>query len=446
MATDGKNQWLFDYVFEMLHSPAWEYPIASFMDENCLVFDAEEENKLVYTELHNEFKDLVEGVLNQQLAEVGVCEEDFYNACEAVFQRGQSDDQDEYARDVVEQIMACADFLTFKKLMFRRNKELELEALSCYMNHNEEDFEDDGQDIVIEGKMALSDEDDYDETGREIDLSNYDPDEALAHAIRESTIAAGGDLEQQQRLAQLDLEAAELETAIALSLVMEEERQMQHVAESKSSSEDNANVGAKGTANSSTPIDDELLQWRAESKTMDGGAANATRGDKITGAVLSPLPARSVPGSTRSLMARQGSIMDQRKAVEAMLAPGELSRSGTNSSGNSQDRVRQMEQLRSNGVDEVDIARRTKHLKAQRERILQRKKEEREQKLREYSSAKKQTGTSTSGKTSEISRNARGGGSSSISNGQQLTYALARKMKHDLVSGDLGVSISTQLI
>ncbi|CAN0552246.1 unnamed protein product, partial [Ectocarpus sp. 8 AP-2014] len=30
-----------------------------FIDENCAVFDTEEENKLSYTTLHRQFKDLV---------------------------------------------------------------------------------------------------------------------------------------------------------------------------------------------------------------------------------------------------------------------------------------------------------------------------------------------------------------------------------------------------
>jgi hypothetical protein len=31
----------------------WKNPIVEFIDEHCLVFDNEEENKLEYTDIHN---------------------------------------------------------------------------------------------------------------------------------------------------------------------------------------------------------------------------------------------------------------------------------------------------------------------------------------------------------------------------------------------------------
>lgn len=33
--------------------------IMDFVDENCLVFDNDEENKFIYTDLHNQFKEIV---------------------------------------------------------------------------------------------------------------------------------------------------------------------------------------------------------------------------------------------------------------------------------------------------------------------------------------------------------------------------------------------------
>ena len=41
-----------------------------FIDESCIVFDDEEENKLEYTELHNKFKQLVDSLLAAHLLEV----------------------------------------------------------------------------------------------------------------------------------------------------------------------------------------------------------------------------------------------------------------------------------------------------------------------------------------------------------------------------------------
>eukprot|EP00957_Ditylum_brightwellii_P052118 3952256-Ditylum_brightwellii.AAC.1 len=53
----------------------------SYIDEHCIVFDSGEENSFATTEIHNEFKEVVEGVLCRQLAEMGVGEDEFYSIC-----------------------------------------------------------------------------------------------------------------------------------------------------------------------------------------------------------------------------------------------------------------------------------------------------------------------------------------------------------------------------
>jgi len=40
-------------IINFLRSPRWKAPIMSFLDENCLIFDNEDENKLEYTVMHN---------------------------------------------------------------------------------------------------------------------------------------------------------------------------------------------------------------------------------------------------------------------------------------------------------------------------------------------------------------------------------------------------------
>lgn len=47
----------------------------TFLDENCIIFDSEEENKLEYTVLHSKFKKLIEGLLEELMSELGVSEE-----------------------------------------------------------------------------------------------------------------------------------------------------------------------------------------------------------------------------------------------------------------------------------------------------------------------------------------------------------------------------------
>lgn len=41
---EQEYDFLFEHVLAFLHSPLWQVPIHSFVDEYCAVFDGEEEN------------------------------------------------------------------------------------------------------------------------------------------------------------------------------------------------------------------------------------------------------------------------------------------------------------------------------------------------------------------------------------------------------------------
>jgi len=69
---ESDNDWFFDMIINFLRSPRWKTPIMSFLDENCIVFDNEDENKLEYTNLHNSFKKIIEELLGELMAELGV--------------------------------------------------------------------------------------------------------------------------------------------------------------------------------------------------------------------------------------------------------------------------------------------------------------------------------------------------------------------------------------
>ena len=40
-------------IIGFLRSPRWKVPVMSFLDEKCLGFDDEDENKLEFTGIHN---------------------------------------------------------------------------------------------------------------------------------------------------------------------------------------------------------------------------------------------------------------------------------------------------------------------------------------------------------------------------------------------------------
>ena len=50
---DQNLDWLYDYLLQFLKSPGWRIPILNFIDKYCYQFEDSNENKLVYTEIHN---------------------------------------------------------------------------------------------------------------------------------------------------------------------------------------------------------------------------------------------------------------------------------------------------------------------------------------------------------------------------------------------------------
>jgi hypothetical protein len=52
-------------------------PLMGFIDDACLIFDTEEENKLEYTQIHDQFKQLVDTLISDYLLELGVPPEQF---------------------------------------------------------------------------------------------------------------------------------------------------------------------------------------------------------------------------------------------------------------------------------------------------------------------------------------------------------------------------------
>ena len=123
---DYNNDWLYDYLLQFLKSAGWKVPILEFIDQYCYQFEDSNENKLVYTEIHNviftqKFKELIDGLLDNICVTLGITHQQFFKTCETGVKNPSH-------RRVFEQILACDNFISFKKLMIKRNKELEVEA------------------------------------------------------------------------------------------------------------------------------------------------------------------------------------------------------------------------------------------------------------------------------------------------------------------------------
>ena len=130
MMNDSDIYYIIDCVASILASPRWEAEVLSFVDEKCIIFDSEEENKLQFTDVHKEFVELVDAVLADRLIEFGINEEQFCEACLEYNKRCKKSTKI-LDNGVVNQIHAMADFEGFKTMMLKRNMELQIEAMEA---------------------------------------------------------------------------------------------------------------------------------------------------------------------------------------------------------------------------------------------------------------------------------------------------------------------------
>lgn len=215
----GDQEWINDFVIAFLRSPPWTVPLNDFIDANCIVFDGEDENKFVYTDLHKEFIELVETTLTENLKEMGLTDQQFV----AVMRESIKDPLIE--KLVFGQILAADDFLTFKKLMQKRNVQLELEALEA-LSQGEIGETTGGETGDTDTTNAVEEEEEAQlqlamelslqasEAAQTGELTKEELQAALKASVSEYDLERG----------KLEREQAELEHAIALSLASEADR------------------------------------------------------------------------------------------------------------------------------------------------------------------------------------------------------------------------------
>ncbi|XP_072246786.1 cilia- and flagella-associated protein 36 isoform X2 [Leuresthes tenuis] len=129
MAEDD-NEWIVESIVGYLGSAEWVIPVTDFMENKCTVFDDEDENKLSYTEIHQQYKKLVEKLLENYMQEVGIDEQQFLDACTSPFAKSQT------LQSVFQPVLATDDFQIFRSLMVQKNMELQLQALRVMKERN----------------------------------------------------------------------------------------------------------------------------------------------------------------------------------------------------------------------------------------------------------------------------------------------------------------------
>ncbi|NXX78603.1 CFA36 protein, partial [Urocolius indicus] len=127
---EGDVGWVVDTIAGFLRGPAWSIPILEFMEQKCEVFDDEEESKLSYTEIYQEYQALVEKLLEDCLKEVGINEEKFQEAFSSPLAKTHT------SQAILQTVLAAEDFRLFKKMMVQKNIEMQLQAIRIIKERN----------------------------------------------------------------------------------------------------------------------------------------------------------------------------------------------------------------------------------------------------------------------------------------------------------------------
>lgn len=190
-------------VAAIFRSPTWVAPIAQFVDENCGTFKDQEENKLEYTLIHNAFKQLVDELLEAHLQDLSVSQEVFTRFCH----HGLTGDN-EFHRELVEQLLSVDDFMIFKAMMVKRSAQLYRQAMEMSSH------------LVVHS--ACADPGFGEALAPGAQLGSQDDDELLAAQQRLEVV----ELEAEKVELQRKCVEAELQLAMALSLQLKKRLQL----------------------------------------------------------------------------------------------------------------------------------------------------------------------------------------------------------------------------
>ena len=133
------NAWMYEYILQTIRSPEFRNPIKDFIDDNCNTFIGLEENTFEQGELHKQFVQLIDNLLDTITKDIGITEEMFCMAAK----KGLNDPK---AKKYFEQLISFTNYNYFKNLMTKRNFQLEELAYKQMMADRKENGEGNDED------------------------------------------------------------------------------------------------------------------------------------------------------------------------------------------------------------------------------------------------------------------------------------------------------------
>lgn len=260
--------------------------------------------------LTQEFKKLVETLLEFHLADMGVTGEQFMEACEKASSNA-------VAAVVFQTVLAAEDYLYFRKMMIKRNAQLEAEAATMLRTvernpaasvaqratlalASEADATDESVAAAVQASKAEYERLVAEQQAREAAM-DADLRAALAASLTDAELA-----EQRRRA-----EEAEVERAIAMSLALEEEHARRAAAASHADAAGVARLATEAKAR----LEDEHRMRLAVLASSPAAKAAAAAGQEST----PPLPALSMT-ELAALERRRAAVDEQRALILRMKA------------------------------------------------------------------------------------------------------------------------------
>lgn len=111
-----------------MESPIWRHPVQSYIDENCIFFEDDEEIQHCQNDIHQGFVKLIDKILVEYIHSIGISTDQFITAI-------ASDGKKRLSKQIVNYIMCFDDLIVFKKMMHSRNLELEEKALESFRKY-----------------------------------------------------------------------------------------------------------------------------------------------------------------------------------------------------------------------------------------------------------------------------------------------------------------------
>lgn len=115
-----------DELLCFLSSSLFQVPVVSFMESNCLIFDTTTEDSEEYRQIHNQYRQIVDALLEAYISDTGLSRDTIIKAMKDL---NAKPDLREVFQELFEQVLAMDDFPIFVHLMINKNLELQKQAL-----------------------------------------------------------------------------------------------------------------------------------------------------------------------------------------------------------------------------------------------------------------------------------------------------------------------------